>query len=101
MPGSKTVSISCGLIRPALISSTQWHATRCSSPSFRSGGTSVLQRVGCTYGQRVWKRQAGGGFAGLGMSPASRIVSRSAYTAGSGIGTAESSEIVYGWSGFS
>ena len=46
-------------------------------------------------------RQAGGRFAGLGMSPESRIVSRSDSTAGSGIGTAESSEIVYGWSGLS
>jgi hypothetical protein len=47
----------------------------------------------------VWKRHAFGGFAGLGRSPASRIVSRCRSTAGSGIGTADSSEIVYGCSG--
>ena len=52
-------------------------------------------------GQRVWKRQAAGGFAGLGRSPASMIGSALRSTSGSGIGTAESSEIVYGCSGLS
>jgi hypothetical protein len=47
----------------------------------------------------VWKRHAAGGFTGLGSSPGSRIVSRFASTSGSGIGTADSSEIVYGCSG--
>jgi hypothetical protein len=42
----------------------------------------------------VWKRQAAGGFAGLGKSPANRIGSRRRSMIGSGIGTAESKEIV-------
>ena len=42
-----------------------------------------------------------GGFAGLGRSPGSRIVSRCRSIFGSGIGTAESREIVYGCSGLS
>ena len=33
------------------------------------GGSSSRQRVSCTKGQRVWKRQAAGGLAGLGRSP--------------------------------
>ncbi len=57
-------------------------------------GTSSRQSVSWIYGQRVWKRQAGGGFAGLGRSPGSRIAWRCRSTTGSGIGTAESSEIV-------
>ena len=101
--GGATISASrwCGLISPALISSAQWHATSWPGSSSRSGGTSSWQRVGWTYGQRVWKRQAGGGFAGLGRSPASRIVSRCFSITGSGIGTADRSAIVYGCSGFS
>ena len=69
--------------------------------SARSGGTSSRQRVGWTNGQRVWKRQAAGGLAGLGRSPWRRIGLRLRSTSGSGIGTAESSEIVYGCSGLS
>ena len=71
----------------------------CPPPKSRSTGLSSRQRVGCTYGQRVWKRQAVGGLAGLGRSPCSRIGLRSRSTIGSGIGTAERSEIVYGCSG--
>ena len=88
-------------MRPSLISSAQWQATSWPVENLRNGGTSSRQRVGWTKGQRVWNRQAEGGFAGLGRSPASRIVSRWRSTIGSGIGTAESSEIVYGCSGFS
>jgi hypothetical protein len=50
------------------MSSAQWQATRRPSESFRSGGTSVVQRVGWMYGHRAWKRQACGGFAGLGVA---------------------------------
>jgi hypothetical protein len=39
--------------------------------------------------QRVWKRQPGGGFMALGMSPSSSARSRT--TVGSGSGTADSS----------
>ena len=44
--------------------------------SSRSSGRSSSQRVSCRYGQRVWKRQPAGGFAGDGRSPGSRIRSR-------------------------
>jgi len=64
-------------------------------------GSSSRQRVSCTYGHRVWKRQACGGFAGLGRSPWRRIEERLRSIAGSGIGIAERREIVYGWRGFS
>ena len=52
----KTGSTACGCSSPALIRSAQWQATRWPATS-RSGGTSSAHRVGCTYGQRVWKRQ--------------------------------------------
>ena len=45
------------------MSSAQWQATSWPSASLRSGGTSSRQRVGCTNGQRVWKRQARGDVA--------------------------------------
>ena len=63
-------------MRPSLISSAKWQSTSCPLENLRSGGTSSRQRGGSTNGQRVWKRQAAGGFAGLGKSPASRIGSR-------------------------
>jgi hypothetical protein len=49
----------------------------------------------------VWKRQPDGGETGLGSSPGSTTGLRCDSTFGSGIGTASSSEIVYGCSGFS
>src|SRR5215211_5542188 len=52
-----------------------WQATRWSSATSTSAGTSTRQR-GCTSGQRVWKRQPGGGRSGLGTSPASTALSR-------------------------
>ena len=70
------------------------------SSSARSGGTSSRHRVGCTYGQRVWKRHPSAGSPGSAGRRWSRIGSRCRSTTGSGIGTAESSEIVYGCSGF-
>ena len=45
-------------------------------------------------GQRVWKMQPAGGLSGLGTSPVRMIRSRCISTAGSGIGTAESSAFV-------
>ena len=47
-------------------------------------------------GQRVWKRQPGGGAAGDGMSPSSTMRSRSRCRTGFGTGIAESSASVYG-----
>ena len=90
-----------GQIDPSLISSAQWHATVWPVESVRSSGRSSVQRVGWTYGQRVWNRHALGGFAGLGRSPVRKIARALLSTAGSGIGTAESSVIVYGCSGLS
>ena len=92
---------SCGFSLPALMSSAQWQATVCPGPSWRSAGTSSWQRVGCRYGQRVWKRQPGGGSAGEGRSPVSRMRRRFSSTSGSGMGMADSSAIVYGCSGVS
>ena len=53
-----------------------------------SDGISVAQ-TGCAFGQRVWKRQAGGGEAGLGTSPRSGSGRRRA--PGRGSGTADRS----------
>src|SRR4029453_13335903 len=64
--------------------------------SGRSTASSSRQRVGCTYGHRVWNRHAVGGFAGLGRSPWSRIEERCFSTSGSGIGIADRGEMVYG-----
>ena len=61
----------------------------------------VGTRVGCTNGQRVWKRQPAGGFAGLGMSPSSTMRLRARSTAGSGIGHRREQRRVYGCSGLS
>ena len=47
----------------------------------------------------MWKRQPDGGLIGLGTSPSRIIRRRLRSTAGSGIGTADSSAIVYGCSG--
>ncbi len=47
-------------------------------------------------GQRGWKTHPDGGLSGLGTSPLSTMRSRSASSAGSGMGTAESSAFVYG-----
>src|SRR5271157_6258634 len=61
----------------------------------RGGG--VWEQTGMTAGQRVWKRQPGGGAAGLGTSPFRTI--RSRFKVGSGTGIADRSAWVYGWSG--
>src|SRR4051812_33644919 len=83
-----------GRIVPTAISSAQWQATRWPPPKSRNGGASVSHRVGCRYGQRVWKRQPEGGFAGEGRSPSSRIRSRVDSTTGSGMGTADINALV-------
>ena len=49
-----------------------------------------------TRWQRVWNTQPLGGFAGLGISPSSRIRVRSSLST---FGTADSSASVYGWFG--
>lgn len=40
------------------MSSAQWQAATCPGESSRRSGTSSRHRVGCTNGQRVWKRHA-------------------------------------------
>ncbi|KAJ8355322.1 hypothetical protein AAFF_G00069760 [Aldrovandia affinis] len=47
-------------------------------------------------GRRVWNRQPDGGFDGCGISPSSRMRSRSTSIVGSGIGTADNRACVYG-----
>ena len=81
--------------------SAKWQAERWpSSPSGRSisSGSSTVQ-ISWAFQQRVWKRQAFGGLAGLGTSPVSTICSRVLRSVGSGTGTADSSAWVYGWVG--
>src|SRR5690606_12612233 len=63
--------------------------------SSRGGTTSAHSFV--AIGQRVRNTQPDGGLMGLGMSP--WRMTRSRFTVGSGIGTAESSASVYGWTG--
>src|SRR4051794_37978749 len=75
-----------------------WQAARWPSRCGTSGGSSVVQ-ISVAFGQRVGKRQPGGGDAGLGTSPRSTIRSRRALASGSGPGTAESSASVYGCTG--
>src|SRR4029077_2303653 len=77
--------------------SGKWQAARVPVSRSSSGGSSSEQSS-CAFGQRVWKRQALGGFAGLGTSPLSRRRSP-ARAAGSATGTADSSAPVYGWRG--
>src|SRR6202035_5746128 len=70
-------------------SSGQWHAARVPVPFLSSGGSCWYQSS-CAFGQRVWKRHASGGLAGLGTSPPS---SRRAppWRGGAATGTAASS----------
>src|SRR5207253_8918744 len=85
----------------SVISSAQWHATRCPLPMSRNAGSSVTQFSGLPRRsrsqQRVWNRQPDGGLAGDGTSPAS--TRRFFRIRGSGFGTADSSAIVYGCRG--
>src|SRR3954453_2732318 len=69
----------------------KWHATWWPGSISRRAGTSSLHR-GTIYGQRVWKRQPGGGLSGLGTSPCTTSLVR--LMAGSGTGTAASSASV-------
>ena len=73
-------------------------AARCPASISRSSGT-ARRHSSMAIGQRGWKTQPGGGWSGLGTSPPSTMRSRRASTAGSGIGTAESSAFVYGCCG--
>ena len=69
----------------------------------RKTGSSVVQRSGLPSfsrsQQRVWKRQPDGGLTGDGTSPFRMIRRRRDSMTGSGIGTADRSATVYGWSG--
>ncbi len=62
-----------------------------------SGSTSL--QIFWAFQHRVWNLQPVGGFTGLGTSPVRMIRLRVSSIAGSGIGTAESSAWLYGWSG--
>src|SRR6266849_9979037 len=70
-----------------------WQATQWPREiSFRT--CSFSEQEGTRMAQRVWNRHPEGGLMGLGTSP-SRMI-RFRLTAGSGMGTAESSASVYG-----
>ncbi len=75
--------------------SGKWQATWCPGVRSTSGGTSV-RHTSWAFQHRVENRQPGGGLTGEGTSPVSRIWSRSVRRLVSGIGTADSSAIVYG-----
>src|SRR6185369_3318408 len=77
-----------GVASGALNSRQKWQAAARPLASATSAGISARQRSR-TCGQRVWKRQPGGGAIGLGTSPSRMMRFRRA--AGSGTGTAESS----------
>ena len=55
----------------------------------RIGGSTLLH-TSITWGQRVWKRQPGGGRIAEGTSPVMICCGRLASTSGSGIGIAAS-----------
>ena len=78
-----------GASAPARTCSQWWQATACPASIGASGGVSVLQ-ICVASGQRVWKRQAGGGLRGLGISPGTSSLRRSRRV-GSGSEIAESS----------
>ena len=63
--------------------------------SLNSG--SFSEQMPCAIGQRVWKRQPVGGSSGDGGSPARMMRLRVFWISGSGTGTADSSDCVYGW----
>ena len=65
--------------------------------AFSSNGGVSRRQTSWTSGQRVWKRQPGGGSIGLGISPCSTMRCRARCSGGSGIGTLDSSASVYGW----
>ena len=89
-------------VEPSTISA-KWQATSCRVSSTRSTGSSVTQRSGLPSfsrsQHRVWNRQPDGGLTGDGTSPLRMIRRRRDSMTGSGIGTADSSATVYGWSG--
>src|SRR5579872_4929679 len=90
-------------IRRAYRVSGKWQATVWSgaADAIAINGGSVVAQISWAFQQRVRKRQPEGGLIGEGTSPVSRIRSRAAASlrVGSGIGTAESSALVYGCSG--
>ena len=82
----------------ARISSQKWQAVKWFGSTSISGG-SFSRHSSWANGQRGWKRQPVGGLTGLGTSPVRIMRWRLRSIAGSGIGTAESSALVYGCSG--
>ena len=58
--------------------------------AFSSSGGVSRRQMSWTSGQRVWKRQPGGGSIGLGISPCSTMRWRARCSGGSGIGTLDS-----------
>ena len=82
---------------PAGVFSGKWQATWCPGFSSASGG-SWVRHTSWAFQQRVWNRQAGGGFSGLGTSPVSRMRSRRclrpSLRTGAGTGTADISATV-------
>src|SRR5579884_974418 len=87
-------------ISPGSTLSGWWQAARWPPGYSANGGSTVLQ-TSVARGQRVWKRQPGGGSIGLGGAPGMTTRSRARFSFGSGIGMAARSACVYGWIGFS
>ena len=83
-----------GEVAGDLVAASTARAAAASSAEQRSGLPSRSRSQ-----QRVWKWQPDGGLTGDGTSPLRMIRRRRRSTSGSGIGTADSSATVYGWSG--
>ena len=77
-------------------SSGMWQLIRWPGETSTSGGSVTSQMPAIARWQRVLKTQPGGGSAGLGISPSSRILARSSPST---LGTADNSASVYGWFG--
>ena len=81
-----------------LISSVLWQATKCpGDTSLNSGMDSAHFSV--AYWHLVLKGHPEGAFRGLGISPDKAIRLFALAIFGSGTGTADISDLVYGWSG--
>ena len=82
------------------LGAAKWQAQKCPGSTSRNSGRSA-EHFSHAMGQRVWKQQPDGASIGEGGSPARMMRLRVAWTSGSGTGTAESSDWVYGWYGVS
>lgn len=76
--------------------SAKWQAQQWPGATSLNSG-SFSEQMPCAIGQRVWKRQPVGGSSGDGGSPARMMRLRVFWISGSGTGTADSSDCVYGW----